>query len=260
MRKVMQILLMIPVLYMLILPFFLSASANSRMCGRISINIIDSSDYHFITKRQLLNLVSENGGNIIGKPVKDIKVPDIESGISALRELRQAEVYTSIDGTLHVYIDQRNPVMRVMPGEGGDFFIDDEGFVFRRRNLYSPRLRIIGGNINITPAMLDNVSILDTSIKNTILKDVYHFVNYINGNNFWSAQIDQIYVDERDRIDLIPRVGNHTIHLGTFENYRDKLRNLGAFYDKVLPEVGWDKYSIINLEYSDQIVCKKRDR
>ena len=260
MRKVMQILLMIPVLYMLILPFFLSASANSRMCGRISINIIDSSDYHFITKRQLLNLVYKNGGNIIGKPVKDIKIPDIESGISALRELRQAEVYTSIDGTLHVYIDQRNPVMRVMPGEGGDFFIDDEGFVFRRRNLYAPRLRIIGGNINITPAMLDNVSILDTSIKNTILKDVYHFVNYINGNNFWSAQIDQIYVDERDRIDLIPRVGNHTIHLGTFENYRDKLRNLGAFYDKVLPEVGWDKYSVINLEYSDQIVCKKRDR
>ncbi len=106
--------------------------------------------------------------------------------------------------------------------------------------------------------MPDSVSILDTLIKNSILKDLYHFVNYIDGNDFWSAQIDQIYVDRKDEIDLIPRVGNHTVHLGTFDNYREKLRNLSAFYDKVLPEVGWNKYSVINLEFSDQIVCKRR--
>ena len=35
-------------------------------------------------------------------------------------------------------------------------------------------------------------------------------------------------------IDLIPRVGNHVIHLGTTENLEGKLRNLEAFYDKVL--------------------------
>jgi cell division protein FtsQ len=258
MRKVLQILLLIPVLYLIILPFFLSASASTRPCSRISINIVDSSDYHFVTKRQLLNLVYGNGGNIIGKPVKEIKVPDIESRINTLRELKEAEVYTSIDGTLHVFIDQRNPVMRVMPDEGGDFFVDEDGFLFRRRNLYTPRLHIVEGNINITPAMLDSVSILDTMIKNTILKDVYQFVNYIDNSSFWSAQIDQIYVNNKDEIDLIPRVGNHTIHLGTFENYRDKLKNLGAFYDKVMPEVGWNKYSVINLEFGDQIVCKRR--
>ncbi|MCX6301181.1 MAG: hypothetical protein NTW82_03270 [Bacteroidia bacterium] len=258
MKKLIRIILMIPVLYLLILPFFLSASVNSKPCSRISVNIIDSSDYHFVTKRQLLNLVYDNGGSIIGKPVKSIKVADIEGRINNLRELKEAEVYTSIDGTLHVYINQRNPVMRVMPAEGGDFFIDEDGFVFRRRNLYSPRLHIVEGNINITPAMLDSVGILDTIIKNTILKDVFHFVSYIDGNSFWAAQIDQIYVDGQNEIDLIPRVGNHTIHLGTFENYRDKLKNLGAFYDKVLPEVGWNKYSVINLEFRDQIVCRKR--
>ena len=258
MRKLLQILLLVPVLYMLIIPFFLSATASSRTCGKISINIVDSSEYSFVTKRHLLNLVYANGGNIIGKPVREIRVTKIESSINDLRELREAEVYTSIDGTLHVYADQRDPIMRVMPDEGGDFFLDEEGFLFRKRNLYNPRLHIVQGNINITPAMLDSVSILDTLIKNSILKDLYHFVNYIDGNDFWSAQIDQIYVDRKDEIDLIPRVGNHTVHLGTFDNYREKLRNLSAFYDKVLPEVGWNKYSVINLEFSDQIVCKRR--
>ena len=243
---------------MLIIPFFLSATASSRRCSKIAINLVDSSEYSFVTKRHLLSLVYANGGNIIGKLVKEIRITEIESSINDLRELREAEVYTSIDGTLNVYADQRDPIMRVIPDEGGDFFLDEEGFLFRKRNLYNPRLHIVQGNINITPAMLDSVSIIDTLIKNSILKDLYHFVNYIDGNNFWSAQIDQIYVDRKDEIDLIPRVGNHTIHLGTFENYREKLGNLRAFYDRVLPEVGWNKYSVINLEFSDQIVCKRR--
>jgi cell division protein FtsQ len=259
MRKLVNILLTFPVIYLLITPVFLSASAYMKPCGKIVINIHDSSDYHFVTKRQLLNLVYDNRGKLLGRPVKSIPVADIEKSINVLRELRVAEVYVSIDGTLYVYVDQRNPVMRVMPDEGGDFFVDDEGFVFRKRNLYNPRLHIVGGNIHVTPAMLDSLSILDTSIKNTILKDVFRFVGYLNDDSFWSAQIDQIYVDDRNQIDLIPRVGNHRIHLGTFDNYDGKMRNLAAFYDKVLPEVGWNKYSTINLEFRDQIVCKRRE-
>jgi len=258
MRKVLKILLIIPVLYLIIIPVFLVRSANSRLCKGISIDIKDSSDYHFVTKRQLLNLVYGSTGRIIGKPVKDVSVSEVESKINRLRELKEAEVYITIDGTIRVYANQRDPVMRVMPDGGGDFFIDSDGVVVRKRNLYTPRLHIVGGNVNISSAMLNGVSVLDTSIKNSILKDIYYLVEYINGDSFWSAQIDQIYVDNNDQIDLIPRVGNQVIHLGTSENIEGKLRNLAAFYDEVLPEVGWNKYSVINLEFKDQIVCKKR--
>ena len=258
MKKFLKILLIIPVLYLIIIPFYLARSTNAKPCGGIEINIKNSSDYHFVTKGQLLNLVYGNTGKILGQPVKDVSVAEIESRINVLRELKEAEVYITIDGTMHVYVDQRDPVMRVMPDNGGDYFIDEEGVVVRNRNLYTPRLHIVGGNVNISSAMLNGVSVLDTSIKNSILKDIFYLVNYINGDNFWSAQIDQIYVDSNDEIDLIPRVGNQLVHLGTAENFEGKLRNLEAFYDKVLPEVGWNKYSLINLEFKDQIVCKKR--
>ena len=74
----------------------------------------------------------------LGKPVKDISISEIENRINVLRELKEAEVYMTIDGTMHVYVDQRNPVMRVMPDNGGDYFIDEDGVVVRRRNLYTP--------------------------------------------------------------------------------------------------------------------------
>ncbi len=258
MRKLLKILFLIPVLYLIIMPVFLARSTNSSRCGGVSIDIKDSSDYHFVTRRQLLNIVYESSGKILGQPLKDVSVAAIESRLDNLRELRDAEVYMSVDGIMHVYVDQRDPVMRVIPDGGGDFFIDEDGIVVRKRNLYTPRLHIVGGNVTITSAMLNGVSIFDTTIKNTILRDIYYLVDYINKDKFWSAQIDQIYVDGNDEIDLIPRVGNQLIHLGTTENFEGKLRNLEAFYDKVLPEVGWNKYSEINLEFKDQIVCKRR--
>ncbi len=259
MRRIFKILFIIPVLYLFIIPVFFAISSNSRPCGGIVIDISDSADYHFVTRGQLLNIAYAGTGSIAGKPLKEVSVSKIENRINMLRELKKAEVYMSIDGIIHVYIEQRNPVMRVIPDNGGDYFVDEEGFVVRKRNLYNPRLHIVEGNINISQAMLNGVSVLDTIIKNSILKDIYQLVNYINEDRFWSAQIDQIYVDGNDQIDLIPRTGNQLVHLGTVENFKGKLRNLRAFYDKVLPEVGWNKYSLIDLEYKDQIVCKRRD-
>ena len=123
-----------------------------------------------------------NNGNLIGKPVKEIRLYEIENTMSRYRELKTAEAYMSIDGTLHIYADQRTPIMRVMANNGGDYYVDVEGVVVRRRNLYTPRLHIVGGNINISQAMLNGVSVLDTSIKNSILKDIYYLVSYINRN------------------------------------------------------------------------------
>jgi cell division protein FtsQ len=258
MNRLLKILLLIPTLYLVVMPVFYAHYFYSRPCSRIKITVIDSSQYHFVTKRDIQNTIYSNNGSILGKPVKEVQISEIENTMNRYRELKAAEAYISIDGTLHIYADQRTPIMRVMAANGGDYYVDVEGVVIRRRNLYTPRLHVVGGNVNISQAMLDGVSVLDTSIKNSILKDIYYIVSYINRDKFWSAQIDQIFVDSDDEIDLIPRVGNYIVHLGTAENYEGKLRNLEAFYDKVLPEVGWNKYARINLAYRDQIVCKKR--
>ena len=258
MSRFVKILLIFPVLYLLAMPAYYAMSLYSKPCSGVVVSIDDSADYHFVTRRQLLNIVYANGTRVIGRKIGDLPVSSIEKRLSALHELKDVEVYTTIDGSLHVFADQRIPIMRVMPGDGGDYFVDEDGYVFRRRNLYTPRLHIVEGNVTITGGMLDSLSVLDTAVKHSVLKDMFPFINYINDDSFWSAQIDQIYVDGNDEIDLIPRVGNHVVHLGTFENFKGKLRNLQAFYEKVLPEVGWNKYSVINLEFRDQVVCKKR--
>jgi len=259
MKMLVKILLIIPIIYLIGIPAYYASTLCIKPCMDLKITITDSAYYHFVTKRDIRNTIYARNGNPVGKPVRDIKLSAIEETMnSRYRELKTAEAFMSVDGTLHLVADQRTPIMRIMPDEGGDYYLDSEGVVIRRRNLYTPRLHIVGGNINISQAMLNGVSVLDTSIKNTILRDIYYLVSYIKGNSFWSAQIDQIYVDSNDEIVLVPRVGNHTIHLGTSEDFEGKLRNLKVFYEKVLPEVGWNKYSAINLAFSGQIVCRRR--
>jgi cell division protein FtsQ len=257
MKIMTRILIIISALYLVLMPVYLTRRINAMLCGGININIVDSTVHHFITKREIRNLITENKTRVLGRPIKDISLSEIETRIAGLKELKDAEVYTTIDGTLHVLVDQRDPIMRVIVSSG-DFYVDREGVVIRSKGIYTPRLHIIEGNIKITSQMLNGVSVLDTSIKGSILKDIFELVNYINDDSFWSAQIDQINVDNNNKIDLIPRLGNNLIHLGTIENYEGKLRNLEAFYKKVLPEAGWNKYDLINLEYKDQIVCRKR--
>jgi cell division protein FtsQ len=257
MKVILKILIIIPALYLIVTPAYLAHTIDSVPCGGIIISIDDSSDYHFVSKREIADLITQNKTKVIGQPIRNIALPKIEGRIAQIRELKKAEVYTTIDGILHVSADQRDPVMRVI-ADGGDYFIDEDGIVVRRKGLYTPRLHIVSGNITITDPMLNGVSVLDTSIKHSILKDIYQLVNYINSDSFWSAQIDQIYVDNDDEIDLIPRLGNNIIHLGTTENFEGKFRNLETFYKNVLPEVGWNKYELINLEFKDQIVCRNR--
>lgn len=258
MNRLIKILLLVPIIYLIAMPAYYAHTAYMKPCRGIKITIADSAQYHFVTMRDIQNTIYGRNGTLTGRPVKEIELSEVENTMNRYRELKTAEAYISIDGILHVYADQRTPIMRLMPNEGGDYYVDAEGVVVRRRNLYTPRLHIVGGNININQAMLNGVSVLDTSIRNTILKDIYYIIKYINSDNFWSAQIDQIYVDNHDEIDMIPRVGSHIVHLGTAENFEEKLKNLEVFYDKVLPEVGWNKYSLINLAYKDQIVCKRR--
>lgn len=257
MIRIFKILLILPVVYIFTMPAYLSFKTGKVVCDGVVIKIRDSAEYKFTSKREILNLVGSKGTKVTGVPINSLPIAEIESRLAGVRDLSFAEAYPAIDGYLHVDIDQRDPVMRVIPRSGGDFYIDEDGVVFRRRGLYSPRLQIVVGNINITSDMLRGVSILDTASK-SMLRDVFQLVKFINNDSFWAAQVDQISIDGDREIDLIPRVGNQIVHLGPAENYEQKFANLEAFYKEVLPEVGWRKYETINLEFQDQIVCKKR--
>ena len=63
---------------------------------------------------------------------------------------------------------------------------------------------------------------------------------------------------ESGNVELIPLVGEHIIYLGSPTNIQNKLDRMKKFYTEGLNKAGWNKYSMVNLEYDNQIICKKK--
>ena len=57
MSRILRILLLIPALYLVVMPVYYAQWHYSKPCRRIKITIIDSSQYHFVTKRDIQNTI-----------------------------------------------------------------------------------------------------------------------------------------------------------------------------------------------------------
>ena len=99
--------------------------------------------------------------------------------------------------------------------------------------------------------------ISDTIKNNSIVSSIYTLATFIVKDEFFKAQIEQIYITDSKEIELIPKVGNHIIIFGSIQDIEEKLEKLKLFYTKGLKKTGWNKYKTINLKFRNQIVCTK---
>jgi len=105
-----------------------------------------------------------------------------------------------------------------------------------------------------------NLAIVTGNVeKSFATRNLYKFGVFLQNNKFWNAQIEQINVTPEKEIELIPRVGDHIVFLGKIDNFEEKLNRLKIFYEKALNKVGWNKYARISLEFSNQIICTKKE-
>lgn len=180
-----------------------------------------------------------------GQLMKDVNTKKIEETIRANDFVESVECYKSSNGKLCVSVEQRVPVIYVLPEGRDGYFVDAKGKRISNTN-YAVNLVIASGQI-------------DDKFACTKLAE---FGQYLQTDAFWNNQIEQIYVTRSKKdtylIDLVPRVGDHVVHLGTIDDYQHKLHNLSTFYDKAMGTVGWNKYAKINLQYANQVICTRR--
>lgn len=256
--KILKKIWWIPLLiYMIVAPSFISESIISENCKKIEIVIKDSLTNGFVTSDRIFSLIHNEKQAILGKSVSEIDIQKIEAELKSIRELVSVEVYKTIDGVLHVEADQRDPIVRIITSYGNSYYIDNSGEVIPHTKNFTPRVLIVSGNIEVPDKIISggNINALD---ENSDLRSIIRLVIALNGSELWSSQFEQVWVTEKGNIELVPRVGNQIIKFGKSGDFERRLRNLEAFYVSTIDEVGWNKYSEINLMYDGQIVCKKR--
>jgi hypothetical protein len=90
------------------------------------------------------------------------------------------------------------------------------------------------------------------------MKDsLFQVAQLIRKESFLDALVEEIVINPDHTLEIIPRVGEQRIFFGDAGNYEWKLTKLKVFYAKGLPNVGWNRFSKIDLRYSNQVVAVK---
>ena len=229
--------------YLVIAVTVFNSKPDERTCEGMELVINDSIDYGFITNKEVVRILNTKKLSPIGKKISEINTRLVEDELRKHPLIGNAECYRTSDGRIGIEITQRIPVLRIMSADGGNYYIDDKGHIMP-----------IPGSAAHVPIVTGQVD------QSFATKELYEFGMFLQHNPLWQAQIQQINVTPTKELELVPRVGDHILFLGKPSDYKNKFERLKAFYRKGLNEIGWNKYSHISLEFSNQIICTKKEK
>jgi cell division protein FtsQ len=223
---------------------------NEKVCNRVVVKINDQFDNYFISESDILSLVTDGGREqILGKNFNDLPLKSIEARIKGNKFIEEAEVYKDLKGNLIVSAEQSRPLARIIQDSGPDAYIDRNGKILPVSDRFTARVILVGGDY--TPQLVKKD--LKTSEEGI---EIFDLLKFITEDEFWRAQISEIYIDKDREITMYPQVSKQVILFGKADEIETKFRKLKIFYKEILPQKGWNKYEKVNLKYHNQIVCE----
>jgi len=261
MLRIRNILIFITIVIFLTITFsFVATKQNDLVCNMVEVKIIDSAKNSFIQPRDIQNLLYNKNIKLIGKNFKNINLKALEAELNTFTPVENAEIYKTSGGKVVVEIQQRNPIIRVYDVLNQSYYIDDKGHMMRISGKYTSHVPVANGYISAPEDFKKSLNVLSLQRpgKRSVLAELYQLAQFIEDHEFWKAQIQQIYVNNKHDFELIPRVGSHVILFGDISNCEEKFNNLESLYINGLNAVGWNKYETINLKYKGQVICTKR--
>lgn len=259
MKRILNILVWLGVVaYLIVVLGLVSDRVSKSPCQSLHIAIMDSVENHFISNNDIYNLIVQDQTNILGGELGKINTKELEGKIRNTPFVKTTEVYKSSNGKLNVCITQREPIIRVIDERGVGYYIDKEANIMPLGEYYTARVMVANG-WNLTGGVPgDNLIELKANAEYRRIYELYQLGVFIYNDDFWRAQIEQIYLTKLGEFQLIPRVGAHIIEFGDISNYQDKFDKLYAMYNQGFQREGWNKYVKIDLKFKNQVVCTKR--
>lgn len=239
---------------------------SERKCEKVNISITRKNADLFLKQENVAALLSDKGKMPYGQTISSIDVPSLEKLLLTHPAVESGEVFISVSGDVNIMLKQRRAIVRLMTASGESYYIDDRGYPMPCSEEYTAPVLFVNGNFTDTYAANYHNSLdrypLDSALNTpSILDDVWQLAKRIDADTFFRAQIVQVNYNPQKGLVLIPRIGNQAIILGDVQDLDDKLRKLYLFYREGLSRTGkWDEYSLIDLQYKNQIVCTQKSQ
>jgi len=164
----------------------------------------------------------------------------LESLVNSNGFIKNSEAYISIEGDLIIEVQQRNPIGRII-SDNATFYIDDESKIMTTSKLYS-----------------STVPVVFNYDESSSQKEIYQMCDLIDSDEFLKKNVTRINFLKNNYITLNFRDHDFDLVIGEYKNIKKKVKNFKAFYQGAVNNESIDKYSKINLQFENQVVCSKK--
>jgi len=171
-------------------------------------------------------------------PMGLLRLNEIEKLLDNNVMIEKSEVFCTIDGTLNAKIKQREPIARVYDG-AGVYYMDTQGKKMPLSSSYSARVPILRGNTE------------------QYWQSSYALMQFIQNDQWMAENITEVLVKPNGEYDFLMRVPTFKVVFGKFEDETLKKANLKAFYKQLEKTNKLNEYSVVNLKYMNQVVCRR---
>jgi cell division protein FtsQ len=243
---------------------FVGKKEKMIVADNLTVNILNTDENSFIDEADVKEFFKERKDSIVKAQLGNIQVTDLEKALNSHPAIENAEVAVDINGDVTMKVTQRTPVVRIFTTDGESYYIDTQSKLMPLNDTYTARVIIATGAIKEAYARryampLNELMKNEELSKLSVLDDIYTLSTYIAKDSVLASLIHQINVTSDKEIELYPSIGGHTIVFGEVKDVKEKFEKLKLFYTEGLNKTdGWNKYSIINIKYKNQVVCTKK--
>lgn len=246
---------------------------NEEVLSVVNIVVTDSGRLRAISPEMVRGWLEQEAVPLEGSPLRQVNTERISNLIRSHAFIAGTKIWIEQNGTLNIEVSQREPIMRIITNDGYDFYISHDYWIIPPQSGKGEYLPVVTGRFDLPfeRGWFGNLEDMLTEEEKKsngnycFLFKLINFVKLTSDDSFWKDEIVQFVVTREEGaptwkepdIELVPRVGNHIIAVGTPDDAEQKLTKLRLFYDNVLPYEGWDAYKMINIKYNNQVVCTK---
>jgi len=194
---------------------------------------------------------------IRGKKLQEVDLVGLQRHLLKLPYVAGADLHFTLQGVLKVKVLPRGIIARLYDIHGGSMLLADDGMLLPVPADGGPRVIVASGVITDTLRRMSGKRVAEIH-HGSILQEIHKTALYLATDPFRQALITQIYVNKQQELELVPLVDDHIILIGNADSLDYKFHKLMAFYRKGTIRTGWDTYTMINLKYSNQVICTNR--
>ena len=252
-KKILSILLWVVTAAALVV-LFVFARENYLTTPLKSIQLIPAMDTGFVRK----TVLHEEIERICGKSnVGTVNMIAIQKALDNNSWIESSASYIDLDGTLNVSFKEYEPWFRVFGKDGHSVYVTREGVVVPSSRLYTPYVLVASGNFELRSDSI-TYQLTDTLGSDRNLLNALHWCDAIEGNEFVSHCIGQLYCNKRNQFELTVKGFDGRVIVGDTCDAADKLMRLESFMKQRIDSPETKTLKSINLNFKNQIVCTKR--